>query len=119
MGLAVSGCNRVKARGDTKIALQPTLPPTEKHKTPRSSCLLHQRLLEQCSLQLQPASAVAYVPIPGRWQVAAVLGDHALVSTQTFMKQRICFTSGAAEAMFALAACELATVAHLIAHPIS
>lgn len=40
-------------------------PPTGKHKSPRSSCLLEQRLLEQCSLQLQPARVLQSEAVPG------------------------------------------------------
>lgn len=49
-------------------------PPTGKHKSPRSSCLLEQRLLEQCSLQLQPARVLQSGAVPGD-------KDHALSGT--------------------------------------
>lgn len=49
-------------------------PPTGKHKSPRSSCLLEQQLLEQRSLQLQPAGVLQGEAVPGD-------KDHALSCT--------------------------------------
>lgn len=71
LGLAVSGCNQVKARGDTKIARQPTVPPTGKHKAPSRGCT--PKLAASAALGAALAAAAA-CELPGMGTEGQQLG---------------------------------------------